>query len=469
MRRLFFHICFLTLAPFLVCPESLESPEPFSSGLYFTDAARMAVQASPELRNEYSALTLREGMWAAGIRSYLPRVSITASEDDRLSEVSPDSFNKNYSVNMEQLLWDGGRLSLSRKMERAELKLAGSNLERMASDIADAAVAAYRDVLQGRSVLLIQEETILSLEEQLRVLTQEAGLGLVRPSDLLEAEITVALAAIEILSLSMSLEESEWRLMEKLGIENLPPLSERIDTERSPKLPDVVMARSLAESRNHDLAVLRHSIVRRQTELKIASRSWVPSLRLSGNFALSGQYYPLSRYSWSVGLIVDFSSPWLSGNTATSFGWDPPYDRNARIQQTVTPAPDPAAAFSVRSARLALASELTRYETTLREVHIAAERGVRMCSLLDRRRILAREALELEEQKFRLAELKLNLGEITRIELMEARLDYAKREAALIEAAVALLQAERELERLLDLGPGELSLLAKTSDKSGDI
>ena len=70
------------------------------------------------------------------------------------------------------------------------------------------------------------------------------------------------------------------------------------------------------------------------------------------------------------------------------------------------------------------------------------------------------EALKLEEERFHLAELKLSLGEITRLDLMEARLDYAKREASLVEAAAALLQAERELERLLDLGPGELSAFA---------
>jgi len=61
-------------------------------------------------------------------------------------------------------------------------------------------------------------------------------------------------------------------------------------------------------------------------------------------------------------------------------------------------------------------------------------------------------------------ELRLSLGEITRIELMEARMDYSRRKAAVVEAAAALFQAERELERLLDLGPGELALLYNGGD-----
>ena len=459
MRRIFFAVVFWAIVPFVICADA---------PLDFAGAARMALQNSSELRNEHSAKALREGAWAWGLRAYLPRLSITASEDDRLSETGSDSFHKNYSLNLEQLLWDGGRISLSRRMERAELDLAGSRLNRMASDIADAAVSAYRDVLQGRMILEIQEKTLASLEEQLHILQREAELGLARPSDLMEAEITVALAALEVLSFSMMLEETEWRLTEMLGIEKLPVLSERIDTEREPKLPAVTAVRSVAESRNHELAALRHSISRRQAEFKAASRSWVPSLHLTGNFALSGQHYPLSRYSWSVGLVVDFSSPWLSGNMGASAGWDPPHDRNARLQQTVTPAPDPAGVFSVRSAELALTHERSRYETALKEIHAAAERGVRTCALLNRRRLLALEALELEGKKFQLAELKLDLGGITRVELMEARLSYAKREAAVIEAAAALLQAERELERLLDLAPGELSLLAETDNNGSN-
>ena len=462
MRRLFSLTAFFAFVPLLVCPANEKE-------LDFAAAASMAVQASGELRNEYGAKALREGAWRRGLRAYLPRLSVTASEDDRLSETGPDSFHKNYSVNMEQLLWDGGRLSLSRRLERVELELAGNSLRRMAAEIADAAVSAYRDVLHGRMVLEIQEKTLAALEEQFRILERETELGLARASDLLEAEITVALAELEIFSLSMALEEAEWRLTERLGLEKMPLLSERIDTERSPHLPSVELARSFAESSSPELAAIRHSIVRRQAELKTASRSWVPSLRLTGSFALSGQQYPLSRYGWSMGLIVDFSAPWLSGNTGASMGRDPPHDRNARFQQTFTPAPDPAGVFTARSAELALTHERSRYETAVKEIHLAAERGVRTCSLLDRRRILALEALELERKKFHLAELKLGLGEITRIDLMEARLNFAKREASVIEAAAALLHAERALERLLDLAPGELSLLAETQDNGGGI
>ena len=456
MKPLSLLIVLAVLVPFCACPET---------GIGFASAARMAVETSGELRSEYAARAMKEGAWLWGIRAYLPRLSISASEDDRLSVTGTDSFLKSYSLNVDQLLWDGGRLSLSRRMEKAELDLAGSRLKQMAQGVADSAVSGYRDVLRGRQVLEIREKARESLEEQLRIMQREFDLGMAREADLLEAEITVARAGLEILSLSMDLEEAEQNLAEKLGLEKLPALSERIDTGRSPLLPDSAAVRSLAESRNIDLAGLRYSVARRQAELKAASLSWVPSLRLTGTVGLNGRSYPLSRYSWSAGIVVDFSSPWISGNLGATAGKDPPYDKNARLQQTLSPAPDPAAVFSVRSAELALAYERTRYETTLKDVLAAAERGVKKCSLLDRKRSLSLEALKLEGEKFRLAELRLSLGEITRVDLMEARLDYAKQESAVVEAAAVLLEAERELERLLDLGPGELSALAEINAK----
>ena len=447
-------LLFFALTVFPVLADSVAD-----SGFSFADAARLAVETSEELRNEYAARALREGAWQWGIRAYFPRLSITASEDDRLSEIGSDSFLKNYSLNLEQLVWDGGRLSLSRKTERAELDLAGNKLRQMASDIGEAVVSGYRDVIIGRSILEIREKTREFLEEQRRIMEREVQLGLVRQSDLIEAEITVALAELESISLEMDLEEAEWHLADKLGLEKLPLLSERIDIHRSPVLPRPITACALVESRNQELAAFRYSIAKRQAELKTASLSWVPSLRLTGSFGLSGRRYPLSRYNWSLGLVIDFSLPWISGNLGASTGWDPPYDRNAHLQQSVVPVPDPGAVFSTRAAELALNYERSRYQTALKEILSIVEKGIKTCALLDKKRLLTMEALELEGERFRLAELKLSLGEITRLDLVEIRLDYEKREAAVVEAAASLLQAERQLERILDLAPGELAAL----------
>jgi outer membrane protein TolC len=453
-RNGFFLFCFLGAALGL-------RAEP---GISFADAALMAVAASDELRNEYALRTLREGAWVLGRRAYFPRLSLSVSEDDRVSTRGSDSFLKNYGITLDQLLWDGGRIAISRSVERAELTLLGAQLERMAGEIADAALGAYRRVLYIRAQLAIREAARGALEEQRNILFRETELGLALPSDLLGADLALSGEDLEIRSLKMEREDAEQELAWALGLEELPPLLEAVDVRRSPVLPGAEEIRSRAQTRNPGLTEGRYAVLKKQAEGRYARLSWMPTIRLTGGFTLSGQRYPLSRYGWTVGLVVEFSSPWFSGGIQGSAGMEPPYDRNARLQNTLSPLPDPASALTGRSADAALALEQKQFLRNFEKAGRIAVQAAEKCRLIDGRRRLARESLDLAARQVFLAELRLNLGQITRLDLIEVRQEYTQRELALAETAIALLEAERELEKFLDLRPGELAGL---SDETG--
>jgi len=429
----------------------------------FAQAADLAVSASADLRFEYKGQRIRENAWVLAFRSYLPRLSISAQENDRLQEIGPDSFLKNYSVSLDQLLWDGGKLSMSRRLERLELDLSNSRIERMADEIAESALFAYRSVLSAHSILAIRRTALESLGEQLKILEKEVELGLALPIDLAEAELALADARIEIVSLESDLVEMEKEFADLLGLDTLPELEERIDVQRAALLPSAQASVSLAEERNPELAEARFSIVKRQAEYKFASRSWVPTLRLNGSFALSGQDYPLSRHSWTVGLSIDFSSPWLQNTFAVQTGWESPRDRTATVQNNATPLPDPAAGMGKRQAELALSLEREKYALAFERTGRSAQRMLEKCLLLDLKRRLAVEAIDMAARRYSLEEIRLGLGQITRLELMEAYIACTEKEIAAVESAIALMNAERELERLMDLKPGELAVFARSS------
>jgi len=175
---------------------------------------------------------------------------------------------------------------------------------------------------------------------------------------------------------------------------------------------------------------------------------------------VSGDAYPLTRSSWNVGVNLAFSGPFLSGSSETSAAWEPPYDRTARVSAKAEPLPDPASYANERSAELALALQTELYAAALEKTGRSASLAAERIRLTDRQRILAREARDLAVRKFELAELRRQLGHATRLDLMELRIAAAEKDVALVKAAVALLSAERELERLLDLAPGELGFFA---------
>jgi outer membrane protein TolC len=433
------------------------SPEPSPGGaISFDDAARMAVASSRELRSQYAQRVLKEGAWAAGFRAYLPRLSLSASEDDRLSQTGADSFQKTYSASLDQLVWDGGRTSSSRALEKAELALLGFELERTAWDLAASALSAYRRVLSLRMLLEIREAAASSLNEQRRILGEETRLGLALETDLAEADISAAEAELEAQAARLELDEAELALTLVLGVDTLPPLGERVDLYRELLLPPRDRAVALARERNPGLITARFGIARHQAELRYYERLWIPTVRVNTGLTLSGPRYPLTRSSWTVGLTVNFASPWFSGTVSGSAGWDPPFDRNMRLGTTASPFDDPASALNGRSVRLALVLETEQYQRGLETIEKTVAAALERCAILDRKRVLFLEARELAARKVELSALRVSLGQMRRVDFMEDQLELAEAETGAVEAALAVLEAERELERLLDLAPGGL-------------
>jgi len=430
------------------------------ASLSFAQAADLALASSAELREAQGSLSLREGMWMWGLRSYFPQISLSAAENDRLQKIGADSFIKNYGVSLDQLLWDGGRTSTARKLERLELNLLSGGVNRMSLEIVDQALSAYRNVLSSRAILEIKNAALTVLEEQRRILNEEVLLGLALPVDLAGADVNLSSAKLDIISLQIDLAETERQFAEILGLDSLPVLSEIIDVNRSVTLPAAVAAGNLARERNPDLIQARFSITKKQAEVKYASNSWIPSLRLAGNFGLTGQRYPLTRYNWSVGINIDLSGPWIQNRSGFQAGWEPPYDRTAVLQNNLSLLPDPASAFGVRQAQLALSLEREKYNVLFERIGRIAANAVEKCALAEKKRILSLEAVKLGAERCRIEEIKLELGHITRLDLMEKLIEQTQKEISAVQAAIALLEAERELERFLDLRPGELAAFA---------
>ena len=429
--------------------------------LTFVQAAELAVAASADLKHTQALHNLMEGAWRWGLRAYFPRISFTISENDRLQQIGADSFIKNYGISLDQLIFDGGRTSMSRNLERMDLDLSSARLDRTASDIAEAAIAAYRNVLASRAILEIKKRALVVLEEQRRILNEEVHLGLALSIDLAYADINLADSSLDIYSLELDLAEMEKQFAELLGLDSLPVLNEIVDINRAASLPAPYAAAALAREQNPDLIEARYSIIKRQAELRFVSSSWIPTVRLTGNLGLNGQSYPLTRFNWSVGISIEFSSPWFQNRLGAQFGREPPFDTTAMAQNSFTPLPDPASSYGRDQAALALALEQEKYDIAIERIGRSAAVFVEKCALAEQKRILALQAAILGEERCRIEEVRLNLGHITRLRLMEALIEQTQREITVVQAATALLEAERELERFLDLAPGELALFAQ--------
>lgn len=420
------------------------------------EAADLAILNSGELRGEYASLALRDGAWRLGMRAYLPRIRVGAGSDERLSMHDTDTFAKSLSVSLEQTLWNGGRLGASRAVERADIALARSELDRAAGETGEAAVAAYRSVVAARVRLRIKKDSMESAAAERAVLAVEVSLGLALGSDLITVDLALAGMEIEIAESELAVAVAESELAEALGAGSLPELSERLVRDRPELVMSVDRVADMAAERSPDVGLARHALYKARAQSRVAAFAWLPSIGLSANGYARGDSFPLTNASWTVGLTVDFSSPLLSGGLGATAGKELPFDTTATTSLSLEPLPDPAGAMAARTAALALDIAEERYLTAVSGARRSARVAVAEYGNAAKKRDICVRALALSEAKLTLASLRNGLGQSLRSETLEAEMERATREVDLVDAAAAMISAEREIEKLLGLPPGTL-------------
>jgi outer membrane protein TolC len=458
--KLFISIFFIFCVFFAAAQPPGKSKRPaYTRGITFADAAEMALAASTELQNAYAVHGIGGAVWELGRYAYFPRLTFTAYEDERLSMLKADSFSKSYTAGVDQLIFDGGRLLASRRIEKTRLLFEEKQIERMADSTALAAVGAYRQVLASRYMLQIRMSGLDALLKQRGILQSEVELGLALTRDLTEADINISQAKIEIIAAEIELGELEKQFAENLGLDVLPELVETINIDYKPALPSAEALRSAAESGNPDIAQARLSIKQKEQELKFARLSWLPTIHASGNFSLAGNTYPLTHYNWSAGLTLEFATPWISLGGAASTGMEGANNKTFRMQGTSTLMPDPVSSMTPAQARVALDMEQRNYRLAFERLGRGAESALEKCRALIQKRDLAVESKKLSEKKLDISKLKHELGQLTSIELIEDQIEHTKKELAVVQAVIDMLNGEHELEKLAGLGFGALRAL----------
>ncbi|HOX92004.1 MAG TPA: TolC family protein, partial [Spirochaetales bacterium] len=109
--------------------------------------------------------------------------------------------------------------------------------------------------------------------------------------------------------------------------------------------------------------------------------------------------------------------------------------------------------------------EETRLSDAVASVSIAIHSAIRRYQGAARAIELARQSLSLAADGLALANLRAELGQAPASEVMDAELERAAQELALVDACEQLLTLERELERLLDFYPGQLVWFIKEVTK----
>ena len=226
--------------------------------------------------------------------------------------------NMRFSLGLEYRIYNGGVSALNVRMAREEKTAKEFHLASVQNELAYQVTRGYYSVLQAQAFVTVQEESVKSLEESLRVATARFNAGSAVKTDVLNLDVKLAQAQEDLILARNGVQLAVASLNTAIGEDMVSPEG----------LP-VPYPQDLEEKPIH----LDYTSVENRPELK-AARKMSEILEQSYKKA-SHEYYPtvsaFGSYDVDSGDASDFENSYLVGVTAKWEFFDG-YQRSSKVR-----------------------------------------------------------------------------------------------------------------------------------------
>ena len=319
------------LRGFVVSVLSVAVSAGLASGQERTDTLMLTVEEMFRMGMEASLVlkadSLNHQMAAQGLKStrlaqapdvqvgltggYLgqPVVFLHGLSDATLPE-SPD-WSQNYSIDVNQPVYQGGRIRNSIRRSETEVKIAGLQTSADASDIKLSLMEQYLNLFCLYKEYDVMRQNISESERRLQDIIRMKEEGLITNNDVLRSELQLSNDRISLRQTHNSILLASQRLDILLGLDEGLLIVPDTSALRPVMLPGSYES-CLMEACEADpsLRLARERIVLAENEVKIAQADWLPTVSLYAGNTLAR---PITRTmadmfsnSWSIGLSISY-------------------------------------------------------------------------------------------------------------------------------------------------------------------
>jgi outer membrane protein TolC len=423
--------------------------------LSIDEAVALALENNPGLRFARYDRGIAAARYQLGVRSFLPDLSVSYSENSSVSYFNPDSRTRRVAVGVEQLIYDGGARRYDRKMQRLSLNFSSRSYDRAVEELVLSVVANHAELLQLRQQRAILEETYENALEQLAIAREEVALGESTEIELLEIALQAKDLEIEVDRTTSREELVAVRFGRLLGLPEttLPVARGRINPDYSGFLEESSAEPYLARARleSLELAQRRVELDNRREELEQVRRRWIPAVSTTAEISATGRSFPLTELGFSVGLALSFATPVLPAETGVTVGRRGEFERSAALTASGRPAEDIEEIYSEDAAILATQRSRQKLLDFEGDISFRVREGLLEVDAARSALDLLREKSSLEERRQTVERLQLEVGEIARVEFVEGEIERARLQIGLLAAAVELFRTEVALLQSLGL------------------
>ncbi len=404
-------------------PETLDLPTAISYALDNNFAIR---QARERIREQ-------EGLIVEVKGQVLPNVSLNSSySHDSDGLVGPTGQNPNWSIalSVRQLVYSGGGVQAALDAQRVVRETVLLELQSIINDQLLQVRTNFYDVLLAREQIEVQEQNVNLLEEQLATARNRFEAGAVSNFDVLRAEVELANAQPALIRARNALRISIDQLRYSIGFDSPAPGQTAAtpefvgDLAIAPVSYDLAAAIDSARANRPELVRLAKLVEAREAGVTIAKAGRLPSVYVSGGYALRkagfSESFDNSLDGWTVGV----SSSWAI--------WDGKATRG-RINQALSRQEQ--ARLALEDATLAIEVEVRRALSALNEATELAD--------------AAEKVVEQAEEALRLANARYGAGTATQLELLSAQVALTQARNNQLQAAYSYNVSAAAMRRAL--------------------
>lgn len=441
----------------------------FGLELSLPAAERLAIESSPEIRNAREQISLAALKNQLDLRNFLPSIDLSYSSSRQTNFYAEDSDSIQLGIDISQPLFDGGRTLKSRKLTEIQLGLQASSLELQIEQLRNQVWKLYFSLLMNREKLKLQRELLEISIQQLSIALRKYEMGALTELDYLEAAVEVRNIEIEI----FDTENSEQQLCQDLAVimgfdprhfaENPLKLTGSIKREYpgAPLWADDYRAWvEISMDRNLELKQQQASLHQLKAEYDVLQTSFIPTVSLAASLYVQGTAFPLQQPGCSFSLQLDFPYDPLPSDISLGGGLQgsTQYSTSSGGNAELLPALD----FVVNQKNAEL--KLKQSSEALEDAETALERSIRTAlEQLEYNRLkmtLRRSTQDLQKKRLVILETRNKMGEIKELDLLQQRIDFYQEEISIMQGVLELMQFEREFEKLLGIGLGQLDQLS---------
>jgi outer membrane protein len=381
--------------------------------LSIDDCVKLTLKNNPQMRSIEGLLQSGNGNYISNRAGLFPSVNLQAQAGESNGSVnSPTALATpapSYIANLQiqQLLYDFGKTPSKVSSARNLYNSALFDSATVVRNLILSTVVAYINLIESRSVVEINKETLKQTEDHLRnaQILYDAGRGV--KYNVVKAEVDKANADLNLIKSKNTERLNLLQLQNLVGdiLDSAVVLSDTVFTKDS--LPSADSAFSVAFKNRSDLQSLKMKFLSAQSKTTAARRGRFPSLSISGGYGYKIADIPVDNLhpAWSIGALMGV--PLFSGGA-----------QKGAIEQAIGEQKNAEAALN----------------TAQQSITLEIQQQISSCIEAAQRLDISTKAIDQAQLALSLAQERFNVGTGSAVEVADAEIQYENAKIAGIQA-----------------------------------